>query len=232
MLEVEDLVSAYDDMTVLRGISLLVRKGEIVALFGPNGHGKSTALKTISGLHQSSSGLIKFQDKQITNLPSYEIISRGLAYIPEERYLFPNMTVQENLKLGAYCVKQKQKVKQNLDFSYEMFPRLAERKNQPCSTLSGGEARMVAIARGLMSSSSMLLVDEPSIGLAPILKEVVFEAIEKINREGSLTVLIVEQEVDYPLAIANRIYMLKRGRILFERSSAEFDANEIEEAYF
>lgn len=232
MLEVKELVSAYGDITVLRGISLEVKKGEIVALFGPNGHGKSTLLKTIAGLHQSKSGSVEFQGRQISGLPSYEIISQGIAYIPEERHLFPNMSVQENLKLGAYCVKDKQKVKQNLDFSYEMFPRLADRKGQSCSTLSGGEGRMVAIARGLMSGSSLLLVDEPSIGLAPILKEVVFEAIEKINREGNLTVLVVEQEIDYPLAIAARVYLLKRGRVLFERSAGEIDAKEIEAAYF
>lgn len=232
MLEAMELVSAYGDMTVLRGISLEVREGEIVALFGPNGHGKSTLLKTISGLHQPRSGLIKFRGREITSLPSYEIIARGIAYIPEERHLFPNMTVQENLRLGAYCVKDKNKIKQNLDFSYEMFPRLAERRNQPCSTLSGGEGRMVAIARGLMSGSSLLLVDEPSIGLAPILKEVVFAAIEKINREGNLTVLVVEQEIDYPLAIASRIYLLKRGRVLFERPAAEVDPKEVEDAYF
>ena len=232
MLEVKDLHSAYGDMTVLRGLSIEVREGEIVALFGPNGHGKSTLLKTISGLHAPQSGSIKFHGQELAKQPSYEIIARGIAYIPEERHLFPGMTVHENLKLGAYLVKDKKKVQENLDFSYSMFPRLAERRDQPCSTLSGGEGRMVAIARGLMSGSSLLLVDEPSIGLAPILKEVVFDAIEKINKEGNLTVLVVEQEIDYPLAIADRVYLLKRGRVLFERPAAEVDAKEVEAAYF
>ena len=232
MLEVKELVSAYGDMTVLRSLSLEVREGEIVALFGPNGHGKSTLLKTISGLHPPRAGSIKFREREIASLPSYEIISQGIAYIPEERHLFPGMTVLENLKLGAYCIKDKEKIRDNLAFSYEMFPRLAERKNQPCSTLSGGEGRMVAIARGLMSGSSLLLVDEPSIGLAPILKEAVFDAIEKINKEGNLTVLVVEQEIDYPLAIADRVYLLKRGRVLFERAAADVEAKEVEEAYF
>jgi branched-chain amino acid transport system ATP-binding protein len=232
VLEVKELVSGYGDMTVLRGLSLDVRDGEIVALFGPNGHGKSTLLKTIAGLHPPKAGSIKYQDRELANLPSYQIIPQGIAYIPENRDLFPGMTVNENLKLGAYCVKDRKKIQKNLSFCYEMFPRLAERKNQLCLTLSGGEARMVAIARGLMSGSSLLLLDEPSIGLAPILKESVFRAIQKINQKGHLTVLVVEQEIDYPLAIADRVYLLKRGRILFERPAAEVDTQEIEDAYF
>lgn len=232
MLELNELVSAYDDMTVLRGISLNVQKGEIVAIFGPNGHGKSTLLKTICGLHPPKTGSIKYQEREIANLPSYQIIPQGIAYIPEDRLLFPGMTVNENLLLGAYCVKDKKKIRDSLSFSYEMFPRLAERKKQPCSTLSGGESRMVAIARGLMCGPSLILIDEPSIGLAPILKDAVFEAIQKINEQGSLTVLLVEQEIDYPLSISNRVYLLKRGRVLFERQAAEVSAKEIEEAYF
>ncbi|MBC8254973.1 MAG: ABC transporter ATP-binding protein, partial [Ardenticatenia bacterium] len=193
MLEAHRVDSFYGDMQVLRQVSLKVSEGEIVALFGPNGHGKSTLLKAISGLHPPTSGSITYKGQEISNLPAHKIVEMGLAYIPEERHLFRDMTVLENLRLGAYNVHGREKIKENLEFVYEIFPRLAERKNQLCSTLSGGESRMVAIARGLMSGVSLLLVDEPSIGLAPGLKKAVFEAIQKINREANITILIVEQ---------------------------------------
>lgn len=232
MLEVHRVDSFYEDMQVLRQVSLKVSEGEVVALFGPNGHGKSTLLKAISGLHPSLSGSITYQGEEISNLPAHKIVEMGLAYIPEERHLFRDMTVLENLKLGAYNVHARGKIKENLEFVYEIFPRLAERRNQLCSTLSGGEGRMVAIARGLMSGVSLLLVDEPSIGLAPGLKRAVFEAIQKINREANITILIVEQEIEYPLEMSNRIYLLKKGQILFERAATEVDVQEIEQAYF
>lgn len=232
MLEAHHVDSFYGDMQVLRQVSLNVSEGEIVALFGPNGHGKSTLLKAISGLHPPTSGSVTYRGQEISNLPTHKIVEMGLAYIPEERHLFRDMTVLENLKLGAYNVRDREKFKENLEFVYKIFPRLAERKNQLCSTLSGGESRMVAIARGLMSGASLLLVDEPSIGLAPGLKKAVFEAIQKINREANITILIVEQEIEHPLEMSNRIYLLKKGQILFERMASEVDVKEIKEAYF
>jgi branched-chain amino acid transport system ATP-binding protein len=232
MLEVHRVNSFYGDMQVLRQVSLKVGKGEVVALFGPNGHGKSTLLKAISGLHPPASGSITYEGQEISNLPTHKIVEMGLAYIPEERHLFRDMTVLENLRLGAYNLHDREKIKKNLEFVYEIFPRLAERKNQLCSTLSGGESRMVAIARGLMSGASLLLVDEPSIGLAPGLKKAVFEAIREINREANITILLVEQEIEYPLEMSKYVYLLKKGQIMLERPASEVDVEEIKEAYF
>jgi branched-chain amino acid transport system ATP-binding protein len=232
MLEVQNIDSFYGDMQVLRQVSLQVSEGEVVALFGPNGHGKSTLLKAISGLHPPTSGSVTYKGREIANLSAHEIVKMGLAYIPEERHLFRDMTVLENLRLGAYNVRAREKIEENLEFVYEIFPRLAERKTQFCSTLSGGESRMVAIARGLMSGASLLLVDEPSIGLAPGLKMAVFEAIHKINQEANITILVVEQEIEYPLEMSDRIYLMKKGQIAFERSASEVDVQEIKEAYF
>jgi branched-chain amino acid transport system ATP-binding protein len=222
----------YADLQVLRQVSLVVNSGEVVALFGPNGHGKSTLLKTISGLHQASAGSIKFNGLEISSLPSHKIVEMGIAYIPEERHLFRDMTVMENLKMGAYNRRARPSTQQNLAFVLEVFPRLIERKDQLTSTLSGGESRMVAVARGLMSEPTLLMVDEPSIGLSPGMRHAVFDSITKINREKKITILIVEQEIRNALKLANRIYMLKKGHILFERSATEVNVEEIEKAYF
>jgi branched-chain amino acid transport system ATP-binding protein len=232
MLEIKDLNSAYGDIQVLYDISIHIEEGEIVALFGPNGHGKSTLLKAISGIQPAQSGSITFYGNEISKTPAHSVVGMGIAYIPEERYLFPDMTVMENLNLGAYNLNARKAINVNLEFVFEVFPRLAERKTQLCSTLSGGEARMVAIARGLMCNASMLLVDEPSIGLSPGMKFAVFEAIESVNRERNITILIVEQEVEQARRMANRMYQIKKGRILFERKADEIDVKEIEKAYF
>jgi branched-chain amino acid transport system ATP-binding protein len=232
MLQVSDLRSQYGDIEVLHGISMHVDDGEIVALFGPNGHGKSTLLKSISGIHPATGGSVRFRDSEITAASPHSIVELGLAYIPEERHLFREMTVQENLQLGAYKLHDRSKYRANLEFVYEIFPRLQERKKQLCSTLSGGESRMVAIARGLMSGAAMLMVDEPSIGLAPGLKKSVFAAIERISQEAGITILIVEQELEHALEMAQRVYMLKKGRILFEESAGTVNVSRIREAYF
>jgi len=232
MLELNGVDGYYADLQVLRQVSLVVNSGEVVALFGPNGHGKSTLLKTISGLHRATAGSIKFEGHEISSLPSHKIVEMGIAYIPEERHLFHDMTVMENLKMGAYNRRARPYTQQNLAFVLEVFPRLAERKDQLTSTLSGGESRMVAVARGLMSEPTLLMLDEPSIGLSPGLRHVVFDSIAKINREKKITILIVEQEIRNALKLANRIYMLKKGQILFERSAAEVNVEEIEKAYF
>ncbi len=232
MLELNGVDGYYADLQVLRQVSLVVNSGEVVALFGPNGHGKSTLLKTISGLHQAAAGSIKFEGHEISSLPSHKIVEMGIAYIPEERHLFRDMTVMENLKMGAYNRRARPSTQQNLAFVLEVFPRLAERKDQLTSTLSGGESRMVAVARGLMSEPTLLMLDEPSIGLSPGMRHIVFDSIAKINREKKITILIVEQEIRNALKLANRIYMLKKGQILFERSAAEVNVEEIEKAYF
>jgi len=232
MLAVEEIDGYYGELHVLHQVSLRVQPGEIVALFGPNGHGKSTLLKTICGLHQASSGAILFGGQEITRLPSHKIVELGISYIPEERHLFTDMTVMENLNMGAYNLRARKSRNRNLEFVFSIFPRLAERKEQMCSTLSGGESRMVAIARGLMSEPTLVLVDEPSIGLSPGLVAAVFESIEKINRERGITILLVEQEIRHALGMAQRIYLLKKGRILFERYASQVDVAEIEKAYF
>jgi branched-chain amino acid transport system ATP-binding protein len=232
VLDVQDVVSAYEDIQVLRGVTLRVREGELVALFGPNGHGKSTLLKAISGVHPPTSGSIRYRGEEIARAPSHEIVARGVAYIAEERHLFTDMTVQENLTLGAYNSRARRSMVKNLDLVYEAFPRLEERRKQSCSTLSGGESRMVAIARGLMSGASLLLLDEPSIGLAPGLKKVLYRSIQRINEDAEITILLVEQEIEHALGMANRVYLLKKGEVLFERRASEADASEIKEAYF
>jgi branched-chain amino acid transport system ATP-binding protein len=232
MLEVQDLVGGYGDLVVLHGVSLQVAAGEVVALLGPNGHGKSTLLKAIGGVHPATSGQVRLEAEDITREPAHAIVERGVAYIAEERHLFRDMTVRENLILGAFGRRGRPDLQANLERAYELFPRLAERKSQHCGTLSGGEARMVAIARGLMSGAKLLLVDEPSIGLSPAMKKSVYHAIGQINRELGITVLLVEQELDFALSLASRVYVLKHGQILFERDRSEVAAAEVREAYF
>lgn len=232
MLRVRNVTSAYGDIQVLRGVSLDVADGEIAALLGPNGHGKSTLLKAIAGVHPATGGSIELDGEEIVTEPPHRIVQRGVAYIPEERHLFPEMTVFENLRLGAYTPRARERFEENLAFVYEIFPRLRERRGQACQSLSGGESRMVAIARGLMGGARILLIDEPSIGLAPGLKKGVYEAIRRINEQAGISVLLVEQEIDHALRLARRAYLLKKGEILFERPVSELDVAHVKEAYF
>lgn len=232
MLYTNELEAYYGDLQILRKISIQVNEGETIALFGPNGHGKSTLLKTISGLHNARAGSIKFRDKELVGVPSHKIVEQGLIYIPEDRNLFTDMTVLENLKMGAYNRNARAGYQRNLDFVLHVFPRLDERKDQFCSTLSGGEARMVAIARGLMSEPALLMIDEPSIGLSPGMKMAVFDAIRTVNTERKITIVIVEQEIKHALDLANRVYVMKKGQIAFERSAREVNVEEIEKSYF
>ena len=232
ILEVSGLESFYGELQVLRGAALEVRQGEVVALFGPNGHGKSTLLKAIAGIHPPQAGEIRFKGEPITRLPSDRIVAMGLAYIPEARNLFREMTVLENLRLGAYNRMARTRAAGNLDLVFALFPRLAERKNQVAATLSGGESRMLAVGRGLMSNASLLLIDEPSIGLSPLMKKTVFSAIHRIKTQTDISIMVVEQEVDYPLALADRIYLLKKGQVSMAREAGAIDKAEIERAYF
>jgi len=231
-LDIQAIDSFYGELQVLRKASLKLHEGEVVALFGPNGHGKSTLLKAIAGLHPPVAGSIKYMGEDIATMPSEKIVERGIAYIPEARNLFTDMSVLENLRLGAYNRKARANVDQNLDYVFALFPRLQERQHQIALTLSGGESRMLAVGRGLMSGASLLLIDEPSIGLSPIMKKAVFGAIEKIKSETDMTVLIVEQEVDYSLKLADRVYLFKKGQVVLEKPAGQISKAEIEKAYF
>jgi branched-chain amino acid transport system ATP-binding protein len=231
-LELTGVDSYYGELQVLREASLNVKKGEVVALFGPNGHGKSTLLKAIAGIQPPAAGSIRLHQQEIAGLESDKIVEKGVALIPEDRHLFPEMTVLENLMMGAFNRNARKRMDENLDMVYSLFPKLTERKKQLASTLSGGEARMLAVGRGMMSDASMLLIDEPSIGLSPLMKRSVFEAVRQIKQKGGFSILIVEQEVDYPLSVADRVYLLKKGQIVMECPAADITKKEIEKAYF
>lgn len=224
MLEVDQLNTFYGEFQALHDISLKIREGELVAVFGPNGHGKSTLLKTICGLLTPSSGTITFDGKQIHKLPPREIVEMGLVYIAEDRHLFPQMTVLENLRLGAYNHKARPKEAENLDYVFHLFPRLKEREKKLAQTLSGGEARMLAIGRGIMSNARFMTIDEPSLGLAPHLRYEVFEKIGEINKRG-VSILLVEQNITEITGLASRIYLLEDGRIVLEGTEDEVFSN-------
>ncbi|HDN80330.1 MAG TPA: ABC transporter ATP-binding protein [Chloroflexi bacterium] len=225
LLEVKDLNAGYDFLQVLWDVSLHVSEGEFVALIGPNGAGKTTTLRTIAGLLSPMSGEILFKGKPITHLPAHKVSRIGISYISESLNLFPKMTVRENLLLGAYAVRDRKRISESLDFVFDLFPRLAERSSQLAGTLSGGERKMLAIARGMMSNPELLLVDEPSLGLAPKLAQRVFDALQELRRRG-VTILLVEQNVNITLEITDRAYVLEQGRIVLEGKSSELSQNE------
>ncbi len=231
VLRVEGIDVAYGDVQVLWEVSFEVRAGEILVLVGANGAGKSTTLKTISALLSPSAGRIVFQGQPIQALKPYEILALGVAQVPEGRRLFGEMTVEENLLMGSLSPHAKAKRKQTMDWVYELFPRLRERRRQPAGTMSGGEQQMAAIGRGLMALPKLLMFDEPSLGLSPLLTEHIFELIKKVNAEG-LTVLLVEQNVHHTLAMCDRAYVLENGRIVLTGSGQELLANpHVREAY-
>lgn len=232
ILVIDGIDSYYGELHVLRQASLEIAAGEVVALFGPNGHGKSTLLKAICGVNPPRQGTIRFGGIDITAAASDRIVEMGLAYIPEARNLFNEMTVLENLRLGAYNRRARPKVNQNLELVFSLFPRLNERRDQLAVTLSGGESRMLAVGRGLMSDARLLLIDEPSIGLSPLMKKTVFSAINRIKKNTDISILVVEQEVDYALAVADRIFLLKKGELIMQRLAGEISKAEIEKAYF
>ena len=225
MLSVNKVNSFYGEFRVLYDVSLQVNDGELIVVFGPNGHGKSTLLKTICGLHSPASGSISFDGKEITGLSTLKLVEMGIVYIAEDRHLFPQMTVLENLKLGAYNTNARAKEAESLDYVLELFPKLKERIKKQAQTLSGGEARMLAIGRGLMSNAKFLAIDEPSLGLAPNLRAEVFKKISDINK-GGITVLMVEQDITEAAEYADRIYLVEDGRIVFEGTEEEVSKNE------
>lgn len=212
MLEVKDLVVNYGAIRALKGISFNVKQGEIISLIGSNGAGKTTTLHSISNLIKKQSGAVIFNGVDISSLPAEQIVRHGLIQIPEGRRIFANLTVKENLEMGSYTRKDKENIKKDLEHVYELFPRLKERIKQISGTLSGGEQQMLAMGRGLMAKPKLLLLDEPSMGLAPILVDEIFEIIKKINEEGT-TILLVEQNAFKAMNIANRVYILETGNV-------------------
>ncbi len=225
MLELKNVNTSYDFLQILWDVSLRVDDGEFVALVGPNGAGKTTTLRTIAGLLTPKSGEILFKNKSIGNMPAYMISRMGISYVSEGLNLFTNMSVRENLLLGAYSVKDKEQQLETLAFVYSLFPRLKEREKQLAGTMSGGERKMLAIARGIMSNPQLLLVDEPSLGLAPYLMHDVFRALQELQSRG-VTILLVEQNVNATLEITDRAYVLEHGRIAMEGPSNELKNNE------
>ncbi len=214
MLKVDKVVVAYGVAPVIHGVSLTVPDGKIVTLLGANGAGKSTILKTISGLLKPISGEVTFDGAAISNEPPEAIVKRGIAHVPEGRLVFPGLTVLENLKMGSYVIRHKRKnLKENLDKVYELFPRLLERKNQTAGTLSGGEQQMLAIGRGLMSEPKLLMLDEPSLGLAPVIIDSIIDKIIEINKHG-MTILLIEQNAHLALEVCDYGYLLSVGNIM------------------
>lgn len=212
MLDVRAIDVWYDQTQILKHLSLHVNRGEIVALLGPNGAGKTTALKTFQGLLRPASGEVRFKGKDVHRVPAHRLVASGLSLVPEERMLFPHMTVRENLELGAYPKEARRDLHTTLQWVYELFPRLGEREEQMVSTMSGGEQQMTAIGRALMSKPELLMLDEPSLGLAPLLVQELFRTIESINAEG-ISLLLVEQNVRQSLELARRVYVLEAGTI-------------------
>ncbi len=230
LLEVTDMHSHYGAIEALRGISLTVDEGEVVTLIGSNGAGKSTTLRSISGLTPASSGSITFAGEDITRVPAHEVVQRGIALSPEGRHCFSRMSVRENLDLGAYR-RRGAEIADDMERVFELFPRLKERENQKAGTMSGGEQQMLAIGRALMARPRLLLLDEPSMGIAPILVQRIYETIGEINRTG-VAILLVEQNANYALDISSRGYVLETGRVVLANESAKLRTDpEVMRAY-
>jgi branched-chain amino acid transport system ATP-binding protein len=231
LLEVKDVHTFYGNIEALKGISIEVEEGECVTLIGSNGAGKSTTLRSISGLTPPRQGSIRFKDREISETPPQEIVSMGVALSPEGRHVFSRMSVQENLMLGAYLRRDQDGINEDLDRVYSLFPRLKERERQKGGTMSGGEQQMLAIGRALMAQPTLLLLDEPSMGIAPILVERIYETIAEINKQGT-TILLVEQNANFALDVSKRAYVLETGAVTLSDESAALRENpEVQRAY-
>ncbi len=231
MLSLNQIQVAYGDVQVLWDVSINVQSKELAALVGANGAGKSTTLNTISAILQPRSGTIEFNGERLDHVPASRVVELGISQVPEGRRLFPEMTVLENLELGSFMAEAKKHRNQTLDWVYNIFPRLKERRNQLAGTLSGGEQQMVAVGRGLMARPKLLMLDEPSLGLGPLLVQEVFKAVERVNGEG-VTILLVEQNVKHTLTVATRAYVLENGRITIEGMGADLLKNDhVKKAY-
>ena len=232
MLEIDNLQVSYGSIKALHGISLKVPEKSIVTLIGGNGAGKSTTLRAISGLIKVRDGKVKYDGQDITNKPAHEIVARGLCHVPEGRMVFANLTVMENLRMGAYLRSDKAGIASDIDYAFTLFPRLKERIAQLAGTLSGGEQQMLAIARALMSKPRCLMLDEPSLGIAPILVRTIFDQIVAINKERGLTILLVEQNANLALGISHYGYVLETGKVLMQDTADALRKNEkVREAY-
>lgn len=232
MLEVKKLQVNYGVITALHGIDLTVEAGSIVTLIGANGAGKTTTLRAISGLQRCAGGSITYDGQPITNLAPHEIVRRRLCHVPEGRMVFANLTILENLQMGAYLVKDKKAIASEMDYVFNIFPRLKEREQQVAGTLSGGEQQMLAIGRALMSRPRFLMLDEPSLGIAPILVKTIFEKIQEINRDHGITILLVEQNANLALEISHRGYVIETGRIILSDTSESLRKNpDVRKAY-
>lgn len=232
ILEVRDLVVNYGVITALHGVSLSIRQGQIVTLIGANGAGKTTTLRTISGLLRGKSGSIVFKGEEITACTPHRIVQRGLSHVPEGRMVFANLSVRENLEMGAFLRKDKAGIAADEEFVYSMFPRLKERGRQVAGTLSGGEQQMLAIGRALMSRPAFLMLDEPSLGIAPLLVKTIFQKIVEINQQQGITILLVEQNANLALEVSQFGYVLETGRIILQDESRSLRANpEVRKAY-
>jgi branched-chain amino acid transport system ATP-binding protein len=220
MLAVKDLAVNYGVIAALHGISFDLKQGDIVTLIGGNGAGKSTTLRAISGLVRAVSGSVHYDGVDVTNCAPHKLVARGLAHVPEGRMIFANLTVAENLRMGAYLVRDKAQIAQSLDYAFSIFPRLKERAQQVAGTLSGGEQQMLAISRALMSNPRLLMLDEPSLGIAPKLVKDIFKAIVEINQKQGITVLLVEQNANLALEISHYGYVLETGRIILQNTAA------------
>ncbi len=232
MLRIENLHINYGAINAVKGINLEVKEKNIVSLIGANGAGKTTTLRTISGLIKATKGSIKYFGKEIINLPPNKIVELGISQTPEGRLIFSNLTVEENLLMGAYTRKDKTEYKKELEFIFSIFPRLKERMKQSGGTLSGGEQQMLAIARAIMSKPKLLLLDEPSLGIAPKLVQTIFEKIVALNKEAGITILLVEQNANFSLAISDYTYVLETGNVVMEGKSDELIKDErIRKAY-
>ena len=230
-LEIRDLHVSYGGIRALKGIDLTVEEGQIVTLIGANGAGKSTTLRAISGLQKPQSGSILYGGEELVGLPAKEIVRRGIIHVPEGRRVFPDMTVAENLKIGAFLRKDKDGIASDMDYVYSLFPRLKERSWQPAGTLSGGEQQMLAVGRALMSRPKVLIMDEPSLGLAPLIVKDIFSIIRRVNADG-ITVLLIEQNANAALRIADYGYVLETGVIALTGTGEELLRNEsVREAY-
>jgi branched-chain amino acid transport system ATP-binding protein len=231
MLEVKNLHTYYGNIEALKGVSLEVNEGEIVTLIGANGAGKSTTLRTISGLLQPRQGQIKFNGEDLANLRAHERVFKGIAMVPEGRGVFSRLSVEENLEMGAFSRSERSQIEQDKEGIYALFPRLEERRNQVAGTLSGGEQQMLATGRALMARPKLLLMDEPSMGLAPLLVESIFQKIQDINRGGT-TILLVEQNASMALSVGHRGYVLQTGQIVLSDTAANLAKNEmVQKAY-
>jgi branched-chain amino acid transport system ATP-binding protein len=231
MLKVDQLDVFYGNIHALKGVSLDVQEGEIVTLIGANGAGKSTLLKTLSGLLKPKNGTVQYLGNTIAGKPAQEIVKAGISHVPEGRRVFSNMTVEENLELGAFLRKDSKEIQKDIQKVYTTFPRLLERRKQLSGTLSGGEQQMLAMGRAIMAKPKLLLLDEPSMGLAPLMVKTIFEIIEDINRGGT-TILLVEQNAHMALSVANRAYVIETGRVIVSGTAAELqESEEIKNAY-